>query len=212
MKDCGCYYLVDVTQGSKDWLYMRKGRITMSNIGKIVGHAPYCTLSHEDLGKCFRGLLKEDFSDEAKKRMDLGNQYEPLVRDALAKKLGVEIKETGFAIWKKDPRFGASLDGIINDDVGIEIKCPAKMYGPIKNYLERKEKGEAKEDEIEHIWKSQYDQIIGNGVITGRNWMIFCVYSIEEKKMFYQKVKVDYDYWYNFLYPKACEFYDKFMV
>ena len=212
MKDCGCYYLVDVTQGSKDWLYMRKGRITMSNIGKIVGHAPYCTLSHEDLGKCFRGLLKEDFSDEAKKRMDLGNQYEPVVRDALAKKLGVEIKETGFAIWKKDPRFGASLDGIINDDVGIEIKCPAKMYGPIKNFLERREKGDAKEDEIEHIWKSQYDQIIGNGVITGRTWMIFCVYSIEDKKLFYQKVKVDYDYWHNFLYPKACEFYDKYMV
>ena len=64
MKDCVCYYLVDVTQGSKDWLYMRKGRITMSNLGKIVGHAPYCTLSHEDLGKCFRGLLKEDFSRE----------------------------------------------------------------------------------------------------------------------------------------------------
>lgn len=191
---------------------MRKGRITMSNLGKIVGHAPYCTLSHEDLGKCFRGLLKEDFSDDAKKRMDLGNQYEPLVRDALAQKLGVEIKETGFAIWKKDPRFGASLDGIISDDVGIEIKCPAKMYGPIKKFLERREKGEAKEDEIGHIWKSQYDQIIGNGVITGRKWMIFCVYSIEEKKMFYQKVKVDYDYWHNFLYPKACEFYDKFMV
>ena len=191
---------------------MRKGRITMSNLGKIVGHAPYCTLSHEDLGKCFRGLLKEDFSDDAKKRMDLGNQYEPLVRDALAQKLGVEIKETGFAIWKKDPRFGASLDGIISDDVGIEIKCPAKMYGPIKNFLERREKGEVKEDEIGHIWKSQYDQIIGNGVITGRKWMIFCVYSIEEKKMFYQKVKVDYDYWHNFLYPKACEFYDKFMV
>ena len=212
MKDCGCYYLVDVTQGSKDWLYMRKGRITMSNLGKIVGHAPYCTLSHEDLGKCFRGLLKEDFSDDAKKRMDLGNQYEPLVRDALAQKLGVEIKETGFAIWKKDPRFGASLDGIISDDVGIEIKCPAKMYGPIKNFLERREKGETTEDEIGHIWKSQYDQIIGNGVITGRKWMIFCVYSIEEKKMFYQKVKVDYDYWHKFLYPKACEFYDKFMV
>ena len=182
MKDCGCYYLVDVTQGSKDWLYMRKGRITMSNIGKIVGHAPYCTLTHEELGKCFRGLMKEDFSEEAKKRMDLGNQYEPLVRDTLAKKLGVEIKETGFAIWKKDPRFGASLDGIINDDVGIEIKCPAKMYQPIKNFIEKREKGEAKEDDFQHIWKSQYDQIIGNGVITGRKWMIFCVYSIEEKK------------------------------
>ena len=86
------------------------------------------------------------------------------------------------------------------------------MYGPIKGYLERKEKGLAKDDEIGHIWKSQYDQIIGNGVITGRKWMIFCVYSIEEKKTFYQKVKVDYDYWNTFLYPKAFEFYDKYMV
>ena len=184
----------------------------MSNLGKIVGHAPYCNLSHEDLGKCFRGLLKEDFSDDAKKRMDLGNQYEPLVRDALAQKLGVEIKETGFAIWKKDPRFGASLDGVINEDTGIEIKCPMKMYGPVKDYMERKEKGLARDDEIGHIWKSQYDQVIRNGVITGRKWMIFCVYSISEKKIFYQKVKVDYDYWNTFLYPKACEFYDKYMA
>ncbi len=71
--------------------------------------------------------------------MNLGNIYEGPVRDYLAKKLGSEIKETGFAIWKKDPRFGASLDGIINDEVGIEIKCPQRMYRPILEYLERKE-------------------------------------------------------------------------
>ena len=212
MKDCGCYYLVDVQQGSKDWLFMRKGRITMSNLGKIVGHAPYCNLSHEDLGKCFRGLLKEEFSEESKKRMNLGNEYEGPVRDLLAKKLGVEIKETGFAIWKKDPRFGASLDGVISDNIGIEIKCPLKMYKPVIEFIEKRKKGLASDTDFKHIWKSQYDQIIGNGVITGRKWMIFCVYSIEEKRMFYQKVKVDYDYWYNFLYPKACEFYDNYMV
>jgi len=212
MKDCGCYYLVDVKQGSSDWLFMRKGRITMSNLGKIVGHAPYCKMEGQELADCFKGIKKEEFTEEAKERMNLGNEYEGPVRDYLAKKLGVEIKETGFAIWKKDPRFGASLDGIINDEIGIEIKCPMKMYGPIKGYMERKEKGLAKDDEVGHIWKSQYDQVIGNGVITGRKWMIFCVYSIEEKKVFYQKVKVDYDYWNTFLYPKACEFYDKYMA
>ena len=212
MKDMGDYFLVDVRQGSRDWHFMRKGRITMSNLGKIVGHAPYCTLTQEEIGKCMKGEKKEDFSEEARKRMDLGNQFEGPVRDYLAKKLGTEIKETGFAIWRKDPRFGASLDGVIDDETGIEIKCPVKMYKPIDEFMKRQQEGKTTEDEIDHIWKSQYDQIIGNGVITGRKWMIFCVYSISEKRIFYQKIKVDYDYWYNFLYPNACDFYDKYMT
>lgn len=208
MKDKGCYYLVDTKQGSRDWHYMRKGRITASRIGEIVGHSPFSDKSPEELSMSIRGELKEEFSPEARKRMDLGNEYEPKVRNMLAKKLGVEISETGFAIWKKDMRFGASLDGVINDDIGIEIKCPVKMYEPIKKYMEE---GDFSSGKISHIWKSQYDQVIANGVITGRKNMIFCVYSIEEKKLFYQNVKVDYDYWNNFLYPKCCEFYDLYM-
>ena len=47
----------------------------------------------------------------------------------------------GWQAWKKDPRFGASLDGVINDDTGIEIKCPQRMYKPILEFLERKERG-----------------------------------------------------------------------
>jgi putative phage-type endonuclease len=208
MKDKGCYYLVDTTQGSRDWYYMRKGRLTASRLGEIVGHSPFSNKTPEELAKYIKGELKENFSEESKIRMDLGNKYEPKVRNMLAKKLNVKIDETGFAIWKKDMRFGASLDGIINDDIGIEIKCPLKMYGPIKDYLE---KGNFDENNISHIWKSQYDQITANGVITGRKNMIFCVYSIEEKKLFYQNVKVDYNYWDTFLYPKACEFYDSYM-
>jgi len=190
---------------------MRKGRITMSNLGKIVGHAPYCKLEGGELAAVLKGEKKEEFTQEALERMNLGNQYEDPVRRKLGEKLGVEIKETGFAIWRKDPRFGASLDGVIDSETGIEIKCPRRMYRPIVQYLERKERGETTDDEIDHIWKSQYDQIIGNGVITGRKWMYFCVYSIDDKQMFYQKIKVDYNYWNDFLYPKACEFYDRWM-
>ena len=208
MKDKGCYYLVDTTQGSRDWHYMRKGRITASRIGQIVGHSPFNDKSPEDLAKCIKGELKEEFTPEARKRMDLGNEYEPKVRNMLAKKLNVKINETGFAIWKKDMRFGASLDGIIDDDTGIEIKCPVKMYGPINEYIKKKDFNSGK---VDHIWKSQYDQVIANGVITGRKNMIFCVYAIDEKNMFYENVKVDYDYWNNFLYPECCKFYDTYM-
>ena len=211
MKEYETYYLYDVNQGSPDWLNMRKGRITMSNLGKVVGHAPYCQNTPEELAQIIKGHKREIFSPEAKARMQKGNDYEPIVRDYLAKKINKPIQETGFAVWKADTRFGASLDGIIDNDTGIEIKCPAKMYRPIKEFMEKEKRGETKRSDIKHIWPSQYDQIIGNGVITNRKKMIFCVYAIEDKEMFTQTVDVDYDYWFNFLYPTACQFWDNYM-
>lgn len=203
MREFETYYLYDTTQGSDDWHHMRKGRITMSNLGKVVGHCPFVKHEPEHLAKLLKGEIKEKFTSEAIERMRKGNEYEPIVRKALEKKLNKKIDETGFAVWKADTRFGASLDGIIDDDTGIEIKCPAKVYWPLKKNTDMKD--------ISCIWDSHYDQIIGNGVITGRKNMIYAVYGIEDKQLYIQNVKVDYDYWFNFLYPKACEFYDKYM-
>lgn len=209
MKEYEFYYLCEVEQGSWEWHLLRKRRITMSNIGKILGHSPYANYTFPELASYFKKEKEEVHTPEAIVRMNKGNQYEPIVRNYLAKKLGVEIKETGFAIWKPDTRFGASLDGVIDEDTGIEIKCPARMYGPIKQYMKNPDRDPK---DIRHIWPSQYDQIIGNGVITGRKKMIFCVYAIEEKEIFIQEVDVDYNYWFDFMYPKACEFYDKYMA
>lgn len=210
--DKGCYLLYDVEQGSDDWHELRRERITMSNIGKVVGHAPYYKGTKKELALELLGKLKIRHSPRSLKRMNRGNEYEPKVRDMLAKRLGCQISETGIAVWKKDKRFGASLDGIIDDECGIEIKCPARMYEPILNYMEAVRGGlEPKVEHISHIWKSQYDQIIGNGVITGRKWMYFCVYGIEDKLFYVQKVKVDYKYWKKELYKPAAEFFDKYM-
>jgi putative phage-type endonuclease len=206
--DKGCYILYNVDQGSEDWKEMRKGRITMSNIGKVVGHAPYYKGTKEDLALEIKGKLKRGYKKEELERMNRGTKYESKVRRLLSKHLGKKIKETGFAVWKNDKRFGASLDGIIDDDTGIEIKCPSTMYKPIKDYMNREDKDP---EDISHIWKSQYDQVIGNGVITGRKWMYFCVYGLDDNLFFVQKVKVDYDYWNDILYKRSCQFFDEYM-
>jgi len=203
MKEHETYYLYDTAQGSQDWHQMRKGRITMSNLGKVVNHCPYMKYEPERLAKLLKGEIRENFTPAARERMQKGNDYEPLVRKAVETKLKKKISETGFAVWKADTRFGASLDGILDDDTGIEIKCPARVYKPL---LENKDMSN-----IGCIWDSHYDQIIGNGVITGRKNMIYAVYGIEDKQLYIQNVKVDYDYWFNFLYPTACEFYDTYM-
>ena len=208
--DKGCYLLYDVAQGSEDWKEMRKGRITMSNLGKVVGHAPYYKGTKEDLALEIKGKLKVRHSSEALARMNRGTKYEDRVRKKVSKKLGKEIEETGFAVWKEDERFGASLDGVLDKKTGIEIKCPGKMYAPIVEYVSS---GDSRDHPfaVDHIWKSQYDQVIGNGVITGRKWMYFAVYGIDDHQLFIQKVRVDYDYWNDFLYPTACKFWDEYM-
>jgi len=202
MREFEDYYLYDTTQGSVDWHIMRRGRITMSNIGKVVGHCPF-EKDPERLAQIIKGEIKQEFTPEAIERMQKGNDYEPIVRKYLSMKIGKKISETGFALWKADTRFGASLDGIIDDDTGIEIKCPAHIYKPLRENKDM--------NNINCIWKSHYDQIIGNGVITGRKNMLYVVYGIEDRQIYIQNVKVDYEYWFNFLYPKACEFYDKYL-
>ena len=55
------YYLVDVKQKSSDWLYLRKGRITGSNLAKTVGHASsYCKLSPVEIAEILTGVKKEE--------------------------------------------------------------------------------------------------------------------------------------------------------
>jgi putative phage-type endonuclease len=209
MEDKGTYYLVNVKQRSSDWFYMRKKRITGSTLPKVVGHAPYCQQSNEEIAEILTGKKKEVFTEEAKKRMSKGNLYEDYVRGYLEKKLNLKFYEEGFCIWKKDPIFGCSNDGSLDEEVFLEIKCPAKMYKPIQDYIDDKEKDK---NSIDHIYKSHYDQITMNGVVTNRKYAIFCVYAHEEKKIFFQKIKIDYDYWYDFLYPTAKNFYNTYMV
>jgi putative phage-type endonuclease len=211
MKEFETYYLLEVAQGSPDWHYLRKGRITASNLGKIMGCAPYCDDTPEVMAQHFVGIKKEEHTKEAEERMNLGNDYEPIIRDYLCKYLKCDIKETGFAIWKKDKRFGASLDGIIDNDTGIEIKCPRRMYKPLLRYMDKKDE-DRKEDDYSHIWKSHYYQMLMNGVVTGRKNMIYAVYSIEDEEIFIQNIKVNYEEWEKEVYPRAVAFYEKYMA
>lgn len=202
------YYLLNVKQGSSDWHYLRKGRITASNLAKIMNCAPYCKDTPEEIGKHLVGIKKEEHTEEAQKRMQLGNDYEPIIREYLSKYLKCEIEETGFAIWKENKIFGASLDGVIDDDTCIEIKCPRKMYKPLINYMKNDNKDE---ENYNHIWKSHYLQMQMNMIVTNRRNCIYAVYSIDDDDIFIQNVKVNKDYWYNVVYPACVDFYAKYM-
>lgn len=204
------YYLLEDEQGSPEWKHQRKGRITASNLGKIMGKVPYCKDTPEELGRKIAGKTKEEFSKESIETMKLGTDYEPIVRNYLIKYLKNNIKETGLAVLKKNNIFAASLDGIIDDNVGIEIKCPRRMYKPLLKYMDKPEKERVKND-YSHIWESHYLQILMNGAVTNRKNMIYCVYAIEDEEIFIQNVEIDYKYWNEVVVPYCIIFYKKYV-
>lgn len=213
-KEYSTYNLSLHSQGTDEWKNLRIGRITMSTISSCVGRSMYKTDPNE-ICDIICGVTK--ISNNA--YMEHGVKMEPIIRDWYQDTLGKSIKELGLAVWKKDPRFGGSLDGEILDSEsndfsleGIEIKAPRKMYWRLIEYIESKKKGYSFYPGYhEHIFNSHYDQMIGNAVITNKKAMHYVVVCSETQQAFVQRFPIDLEHWEKNLYPNACKFYDDFV-
>lgn len=205
-------------QLTDEWKRLRLGRGTMSLAAAMAGHLPPKIFedfygNRTKLAEIIVGTSEKSFDSESKARMEHGSSFEPVVRtwyqDEIVK---VPIEEVGLAIWKTDPRFGGSLDGefTLNDSShGLEIKSPQKLYRQLIEYAEAFKKGFRTPPEA-HIFRSHYDQMIGNGVITGKTWMHYVVMS-PSREVYWENFPVDYDYWNDDLYPNMKHFYIRYV-
>ncbi len=201
------YYASLDNQGSQEWHNLRYGRITMSNLAACTGRAGYYC-NKEELARKICGLEKTTTNSY----MEHGVLTEPLIRNWYSDIINKPIKEVGLAIWKNDYRFGGSLDGEINEEEGIEIKAPNKMYHKLIEYIESKKKGYTYPSGYhEHVFNSHYDQMMGNAIITGKKYMHYVVVCTDTQQAFIQRFPVDLELWEKELYPKACKFYDDYI-
>ena len=163
--------IYDHPQGSAEWLASRAGVITASKFveaRKRLKSGPKkggFTEAAEDYA--FRVAverisgtpLDEGFSTWAMKR---GNELEPEARAWVEVKLGIFVDVAGF-VTTDDEKFGASADGFIDKDGGLEIKCLVDP-GRIRNVI--------LSDDISEFM----DQIQGGMWITGRKWWQFALF------------------------------------
>lgn len=129
--------IIDVTQGTPEWIQARLGIPTASEFHKIVGNST---------GELSRSRDKKGLSEVAKKyayrlvaetllgrelekppgtpwAMDRGKRLEPLAREQYSFTNDVEVRTVGF-VTTDDGRVGCSPDGlIIGARGGLEIKC-----------------------------------------------------------------------------------------
>jgi hypothetical protein len=211
-KDYPSYSLSLYPQTSEEWKHLRIGRITMSNISSCCGRSSYKSC-YEEVADIVCGIKQI----ETNAYMEHGVKMEPVIRDWYSETIEKPIHEVGLAVWKKDPRFGGSLDGEILDEKGetiegIEIKAPNKMYWKLIEYIESKKKGYTFYPGYhEHIFNSHYDQMTGNAIITNKKYMHYVVVCSDSQQAFIQRFPVDVELWEKTLYPRACKFYDEYV-
>lgn len=162
--------VVNHPQGSPEWLAARVGRATASRFSSVLAKirngeaAERRNYRMELVVERLTGLPAPAF---VSMDMRIGTEREPFARAEYEAKFGLFVTETGFC--QHDTLLaGSSPDGLIDDDGGIEIKCPNRSthFGYLKL--------DTFETPAEYV-----AQVQGNMWITGRKWWDFVSFNPE---------------------------------
>ena len=105
-------------QRSQEWLDLRDQMITASDVASAIGE------NHYETPDAFikKKVLKTKWAGNAVTAH--GTLLEPLVRDLYDARTGRKSHEIGLVQHRQYPWLGASPDGVTEDGLLIEIKCP----------------------------------------------------------------------------------------
>lgn len=178
--------IINLEQGSPEWLSWRRTVITATDCPAILGSSPWTTAY-----QCWQrklGLIEEVKSNEA---MERGKRLEPISRERFINKYGINM--TPLVIESSEYAFlGASLDGISDCRKYIlEIKTGGhKLFQMAKDGI---------------IPDYYMDQIQDQLLVTGAEKCFYKVAHEDEDKEIVIEVFAKNDFKDNFL-PKAREF------
>ena len=119
--------ILDLQQGSTEWLQARAGRVTASRISDVLAKiksgeaAARRDYRAQICAEILTGRPQEDGFQNAE--MLWGLEMEPLARSAYELAKGVLVEQPGFVLHPTIDRAGASPDGVAGK-IGLEIKCP----------------------------------------------------------------------------------------
>ena len=160
--------ILDVVQGSPEWLAARLGIPTCSQADRIITPR---TLKASAQAATYRNqLLAEwvcgypiDWSGSSQ-WMERGTELEAEARAAYELEMGVDVQQVGFLL-ADDGLFGGSPDSLVGDDGGLEIKCPA-LHTHIGYLLDP--------DSLVATYRGQVQSLLW---LTGRRWWDLWAYN-----------------------------------
>ncbi|EAJ3000802.1 hypothetical protein DCO15_08825 [Campylobacter coli] len=186
------YKIIDLEQGSAEWLNFRKGKITASIVASCIGEKG-AFLSKEKAKELIQGVYEPYVSEAMKK----GREYEELIRAKMEFIIGKDI--TPIVIQSlENELFMASLDGIDNEKTIYEFKYSTnnKEYEQVLKF---------KKPSSKYYAQIQFQLFVG-----GFEKCVFAVLN-ENDDLTYCMVKSDKEY-QDFMLRKIDEFIKDYLV
>ncbi len=182
------FEVLDVEQGSKEWLEIRRKNITATDIPIICGVNPYETIE-ELIEKKISGKEKE-FDAATKSRFEKGHEAERTLRKLLNRRYALETK---VLISTRLRGFMASLDGF---DQGSNVIFESKYTARPKFKSLR-----AGEIPLMHMYQMQGQLFVSNAR--------YCIYGVTDNETYhFQDVYPD-ENTIEYIIEKVTEFRDQ---
>lgn len=182
-------------QRTDEWFAARRGRITASSVGAILGRAPYATRD-DVMRRMVREWVGAPTEFEGNIATEYGTRNEAGALTEYQMETGNAVQAVGFVT--REDWAGCSPDGFVSDNYGLEIKCPfglRKDEVPAFKTLE----------EQQHY----YDQIQFSMWVTGRPWWDFYQWSPRGSAL--DRVKVN-TAWQDENLPRLRQFYAEYLA
>lgn len=165
----------EVPQGGAEWAKIRCGKFTSSEIHRLMSEPK--DAAAKKAGELSEGAktyvlekVHETLTGAEKWGIDnaattWGIMNEPLARAWYEKKNGVEVRQVGFT--EVSESFGGSVDGLVGEDGGLEIKCPYNGANHLENTLIEDR------EYMKKYFKEYYWQCVSNAFCNNRQWWDF---------------------------------------
>lgn len=175
-----------IEQRSAEWFQMRKGRITSSEIYKIMGKGDFSetakTYLLEKVCELYGGVT-EPATGAA---LSWGTDLEPVAIEHYEKLVDVKVEKASFIPIGE--YYGGSPDGLIAPDGIIEVKCPFKSANHFKHGMINTA------EKFKKIAPNYYWQCVSNMVCAKAKWCDFISFDPrvqEEYRMFIFRLELD---------------------
>lgn len=153
--------IVNLEQGTKEWLEWRRQGLTATESSVILGLSPYKTVWRLWLEK-LQKALPPDLSNNPLVRY--GKETEAIARSLFEFEFG-EVLFPTCAEYDENPIFRASFDGLTSDGSPVEFKCPgSSVLEEVKNLGFESEAAKHYSVQVQH-------QLLVSG--SPKGWLVF---------------------------------------
>lgn len=156
--------LTDIQQGTPEWLALRCGIVTASEISNIITPEGKPSKSEKYINQLLaEWVIGRPLTDFQSGWMERGHEIEDEARNWYALMRDVEPQTVGFVYSDDDRMVGCSPDALIGDDGMLEIKAPSPWWQMA--YL--------RDGKVPKTYRPQTQ---GQLYVTGRRWCDFLAY------------------------------------